>query len=99
MIQERFGGDRIKAMQTYSGKLLSLLSLKNKKLFIKKHASETESFGLLFSLIQNMDKWRAKEINQLLSIIAAKAGDERNYILQFQKHGKLLAAFGALSFP
>ncbi len=99
MINEKFNGDRNKAIRTCSAFLKKILPVKNEIQDTSKYKQQLEQLSLLFSLIPDLANWNREEKKQLLKIIIAKSEDEKKYILSVQQHKKFVLALKTVAQP
>ncbi|MGE5106290.1 MAG: hypothetical protein ACM3H8_02005 [Sphingobacteriales bacterium] len=90
-IIKRFKGSREEAINQSVKIIQQMLGIKNINRFSQKQQEHLQQFSLLISLLPQINQWKEKEKRQLLQLILSKTHhDERIYILQVQKHKRLM---------
>ncbi len=96
LVARRFGSDRERATRELSAEVADLLGSPAWKELTREERQACERWAPLVSCLKGVESWSASERRALFEVMRAKGGRrESEFVIKFDKHAKLRAAFRA----
>ena len=96
-ITSRFGTDRVAAQRWARRHVTRLLETSNRSKWSDDERSAFDQYCPLVAMLEGVNEWSKTDRNALATVMKSKGGTrERDHVLRFQRHTRLLAALQEL---